>query len=116
MVVPSDPRTFLIEKLHGEPLSTTIYVAKSPAITVAVGSIHADSRVVSEKYGTCLFPETWIIDPGGVIRARFDGAKDWSAPLAVEVGQQVGKAGACPVEFFRSMPRGPYAGICGDES
>jgi peroxiredoxin len=75
-----------------------------------------DSNVVFEKFGTRLFPETWIIDPNGVIRARFDGAKDWSGHLALEVGQQVGKAGACPVEIFRGVPHGVFAGLCGDES
>lgn len=75
-----------------------------------------DSKVVLEKYGTRLFPETWIIDPNGVIRARFDGARDWSKALAVEVGEQVGKAGACPIEFFDSAPRGRFAGLCDDDS
>lgn len=41
-----------------------------------------DRRVVTEKYGTRLFPETWIIDPDGIIRLRVDGARDWSSPLA----------------------------------
>ncbi len=30
-------------------------------------------EVVDKKFGTHLFPETWIIDPRGVVRARFDG-------------------------------------------
>jgi len=74
-----------------------------------------ESEIVNGKYGTHLFPETWIIDPQGIIRARFDGARDWSKSLAVEMGEQVGKAGACPVEFFNSTPRGAFAGLC-DES
>ncbi|MFT3773908.1 MAG: TlpA disulfide reductase family protein [Minicystis sp.] len=75
-----------------------------------------DSKIVLEKYGTRLFPETWVIDPNGVIRARFDGARDWSKALAVEVGEMVGKAGACPVEFYDGKPRGAFAGLCDDES
>ena len=31
-----------------------------------------DATVVTGKYGTHLYPETWLIDKGGVIRARFD--------------------------------------------
>jgi peroxiredoxin len=31
--------------------------------------------VVRDKYGTNLYPETWLIDKNGVIRARFDGAR-----------------------------------------
>ena len=32
-----------------------------------------DSKVVGDKFGTQLYPETWFIDPAGVIRARIDG-------------------------------------------
>ncbi len=39
-----------------------------------------DRSVVERKYGTRLFPETWIIDPRGVIRARFDRTLDWTSP------------------------------------
>jgi peroxiredoxin len=40
---------------------------------------------VRDKYGTKLFPETWIIDEQGVIRARVDGARDWSSALAIDM-------------------------------
>ncbi|MDD9940002.1 MAG: TlpA disulfide reductase family protein [Myxococcales bacterium] len=42
-------------------------------------------EVVRDKYGTRLFPETWIIDREGVIRLRVDGQREWSEPLALEV-------------------------------
>jgi peroxiredoxin len=74
-----------------------------------------ESEVVNGRYGTRLFPETWIIDPDGVIRARFDGAKQWSTPLAVEVVEKLGR-GACPMEFFKSAPRGSFAGLCNDDA
>ncbi|WP_437967048.1 hypothetical protein WMF04_47140 [Sorangium sp. So ce260] len=32
-----------------------------------------DARVVLDEYGTQLSPETWILDPDGILRARFDG-------------------------------------------
>lgn len=38
-----------------------------------------DRRVVEQMYGTKLFPETWIIDRDGVIRARFDRALQWTS-------------------------------------
>jgi peroxiredoxin len=44
-----------------------------------------DKAVVREKFGTRLYPETWVIDPEGVIRLRIDGARDWSAPVALEM-------------------------------
>jgi peroxiredoxin len=44
-----------------------------------------DKAVVRDKFGTRLYPETWVIDPDGVIRVRIDGARDWSAPIALEL-------------------------------
>lgn len=44
-----------------------------------------DKSVVREKFGTRLYPETWVIDPEGVIRLRIDGSRDWSSPLALEL-------------------------------
>lgn len=43
-----------------------------------------ERAVVREKFGTRLFPETWVIDPEGVIRLRVDGARDWSSPLVLD--------------------------------
>jgi peroxiredoxin len=48
-----------------------------------------ESSIVKGKYGTTLFPETWLIDPDGRIRARFDGVpragdaceEIWNGPL-----------------------------------
>ena len=40
-----------------------------------------DRHVVSRAYGTRLFPETWVIDPHGIIRARFDHPLDWASPV-----------------------------------
>lgn len=73
-----------------------------------------DSKVVHDKFGTRLFPETWLIDPRGVIRVRIDGAHDFSTPLTMEVGALAGRASACPVEFSQGRPRGPFAGLCND--
>ena len=41
--------------------------------------------IVNGKFGTKLFPETWIIDADGIIRLRFDGALDWSDPVALDL-------------------------------
>ncbi len=41
-------------------------------------------RVVSGMYGTRLFPETWVIDRNGVIRARFDHTLEWASPILVD--------------------------------
>lgn len=42
-----------------------------------------ERKIVNGKYGTRLFPETWIIDKKGIIRSRFDGARDWSTGVAI---------------------------------
>jgi peroxiredoxin len=41
-------------------------------------------EVVTGKFGTRLYPETWIIDRNGIVRARVDGGRDWAAPLALD--------------------------------
>lgn len=46
-----------------------------------------DRKVVRDKYGSTMFPETWVIDPRGVIRLRVDGARDWSAAVALDAIQ-----------------------------
>ena len=47
--------------------------------------LDAERKVVTEQFGTNLFPETWIIDANGVVRFRFDGALDWSNPVALDL-------------------------------
>ena len=46
-----------------------------------------DREVVTDAFGTRLFPETWIIDKKGVVRFRFDGPLDWSNPVALDLIQ-----------------------------
>ena len=47
--------------------------------------LDADRQVVTEQFGTKLFPETWIIDADGVVRFRYDGALDWSDPVSLDL-------------------------------
>jgi len=42
-----------------------------------------ERRIIRDKYGSKLFPETWIIGPDGVVRMRIDGPRDWSAALSL---------------------------------
>lgn len=99
---PDDIRDTLKVALNGEPSFTILF--------------DPEAKVVGERYGTKLFPETWIIDDDGIIRARFDGEKDWSGSLAVEIGEMVAKPLGCPIEFVEGMPRGKFAAICMDDS
>ncbi|MBI5517462.1 MAG: TlpA family protein disulfide reductase [Deltaproteobacteria bacterium] len=43
-----------------------------------------ERRVVNGRFGTRLFPETWVIDPRGVLRARFDHTLSWESPVLTE--------------------------------
>ncbi len=45
-------------------------------------------RVITGRFGSQLFPETWIVDRRGVIRFRYDGALDWSNPVMLDVIRQ----------------------------
>jgi peroxiredoxin len=81
---------------------------KAPFVTV----VDAESKVVSGMYGTKLYPETWLIDPRGVIRARFDGPRDWSSALGLELIDNLGSPATCPIEFSESGPVGSGASIC----
>ena len=44
-----------------------------------------DRNVANNVFGTQQFPETWIIDPDGIVRLRIDGQRDWSNALAIEI-------------------------------
>lgn len=56
-------------------------VPASASLTVLMDR---DRSVVRGQYGTVLFPETWIIDPDGVIRMRMDAPFDWSSAIALD--------------------------------
>jgi|HubBroStandDraft_4_1064222.scaffolds.fasta_scaffold267510_1 peroxiredoxin len=70
------------------------------------------SEVVSGKFGTRLFPETWFVDKRGVIRARFDGARDWANPLVVNYIDELRGGDYCAVKIDEHSLRGKAAKIC----
>jgi len=43
-----------------------------------------DRKIIRDKYGTRLFPETWVIDARGVVRLRIDGRRDWADALSID--------------------------------
>lgn len=71
-----------------------------------------EAKVVTDLYGTKLYPETWFIDPAGVIRARIDGARDYTQPLFVELVESLTAKPSCKIEFNRGAPRGEDAWLC----
>lgn len=65
-----------------------------------------ESNVVAGQFGTKLYPETWFVDPNGVIRARVDGPRDWFdlAPLVIDFANTLKLPLACEVEFLGRQP------------
>jgi thiol-disulfide isomerase/thioredoxin len=76
--------------------------------------VDSESKVVADKFGTKLFPETWFIDRNGVIRGRVDGGRDWSAALTIDLLKSFDDPIQCGVEFHERQAQGPFAGICGE--
>jgi len=70
-------------------------------------------KVVNGKYGTKLFPETWFIDERGVIRARFDGPRDWEGALPIDLAQALSAPIPCDIAYSAGRATGPLAGLCG---
>jgi thiol-disulfide isomerase/thioredoxin len=70
--------------------------------------VDSESNVVRGLFGTRLFPETWFIDPSGVIRARIDGPRDWRAmaPLTIDFANSIKGPLSCDVEIERRVPQG----------
>lgn len=97
---PADARDTLLSVLNRE----------APFVTF----VDAENTVVAERYGTKLYPETWFIDKQGVIRARFDGARDWMNPLHLELAESLRGPVQCAIEFEKQNASGPHAGVCNE--
>jgi peroxiredoxin len=52
-------------------------------------TVNDQQKKSAELYGTTGQPETFIIDPSGVVRRRFIGAENWTSPEIVEYLQKL---------------------------
>jgi peroxiredoxin len=95
---PDDVRPTLKTALHGEPPFQVLF--------------DPDSNIVKGRYGTHLFPETWFIDKRGVIRARFDGGRDWTNPLYVNFVDSLRAGDYCSVKIEGDSLAGRAGSIC----
>ncbi|HEX7450821.1 MAG TPA: TlpA disulfide reductase family protein [Polyangiaceae bacterium] len=93
-----------------ETLKSVLGGAEPPFVVM----IDPDSKVVAEKFGTKLYPETWFIDRSGVIRARVDGGRDWNAALTLDLARSFDDPIQCGVLYREHQVQGPFAGICGE--
>ncbi len=68
--------------------------------------------VIGDKFGTRMFPETWIIDKRGVVRARVDGSREWQSSMIVEYIDQIAGGGYCPIDVENGHTTGEGAKLC----
>jgi peroxiredoxin len=89
--LPSLVTLATIAKQHPDLEVVAVTTDKDWAAVAPIFPPHSDlkvlfdpgAKVVREKFGTRLFPETWIIDERGVIRMRVDGPREWSSALSI---------------------------------
>ncbi len=113
-VVKSDPRLAMMTVAYDDDAANVRKVLKEKAgsenpFPVAMDP---DSKWILDRYGTKLFPETWIIDPQGVIRARFDGARDWSTALVTDFLDIVHEGDRCPMDIQGKSASGDGVKLC----
>jgi peroxiredoxin len=95
---PDDVKPTLQTVLKGEPPFPVLF--------------DPDQGTIRQKFGTHLFPETWFIDKSGVIRARFDGAREWTNPLFVNYVDALRAGEYCPVKIDGKSLSGKAGRIC----
>jgi thiol-disulfide isomerase/thioredoxin len=95
---PDDVKPTLQTVLRGEPPFAVLF--------------DPESSIVRGKFGTRLFPETWFIDKDGIIRARFDGAREWANPLVVEYVDALRRGDYCAVKIDGPSLGGRAAKLC----
>ncbi len=71
-----------------------------------------EAKTVEGQYGTHLYPETWFIDKRGVIRARFDGAREWNSALVVDYIDALARGDYCAVKIDGKGLNGRAAKVC----
>jgi cytochrome oxidase Cu insertion factor (SCO1/SenC/PrrC family) len=89
---PDDVRDTLKSVLGGDPPFTVLFDPDA-------------KNVIEGKFGTHLFPETWILDKSGIVRARFDGGREWSNPAVVELVDQLRSGDYCPLKVDKKVDR-----------
>jgi hypothetical protein len=91
-------------------LRSVLSTDKPPFIVL----LDPEASVVRDRYGTRLYPETWFIDPKGVIRARVDAARNWDDSVPLDMAKALLDPLSCEISFTRGRPGGELAGLCSD--
>ena len=66
----------------------------------------------AQDFGTFQFPETWFVDPGGIMRARIDGARKWSALKVGAFLDTLRDGKFCPLEIDEGWMSGLGSEYC----
>jgi peroxiredoxin len=74
--------------------------------------LYDTSGKVAQDFGTLQFPETWVLDPAGVLRARFDGTRKWGDLRVLTLVDDLAAGRYCPVEIEDGRVRGQGADYC----
>ncbi len=89
---------------------------KIPAGTIPFPVLLDPEMVITrDLFGTTKYPETWIIDKDGFVRARYDGARDWAGALAIDAIDAATKSPGCLADIVHGKPQGKYARLCDNE-
>ena len=67
---------------------------------------------LAAQYGTIRYPETWLIDRSGILRARFDGRRAWGSHEVLALVDDLRANAFCPVEINEGMTSGPGDEYC----
>lgn len=74
--------------------------------------IDPEARVVTDLFGTKLYPETWYIDAEGVIRARLDGKRDFAEAQALALAESMKSPLKCELRFRAGQAKGKSSKLC----
>lgn len=67
---------------------------------------------LAAQYGTIRYPETWLIDRSGILRARFDGRRAWGSSEVLALVDDLRANAFCPVEINEGITSGPGEEYC----
>lgn len=87
-----------------------------PSAPPFVTLIDPQNKVIGGQFGTTMVPETWILDKQGIVRARFDGQRDWTSGMITQLIDQVRAGGYCPMEVMAGKRSGEGAFVCNEGS
>jgi cytochrome c biogenesis protein CcmG/thiol:disulfide interchange protein DsbE len=75
--------TVLAVSIDHDPKAYHKFITERGIVPTLV-TVRDNDQASSTLYGTFGWPETYVIDRGGVVRRKFIGAVDWTSPEIIE--------------------------------